>query len=102
MRSPKSVSGLYTLVYNKYFVDEVYDAAVVEPLIEGLATCSCGAALTPGLIDGTVNGVGPAVARHRLHPAAAAIRQYPQLRGLGGARLGACLLLAIGFAGGLR
>ncbi len=23
-------SGLYTLVYNKYFVDEIYDAAVVE------------------------------------------------------------------------
>ncbi len=26
-----SVKGLYTLVYNKYFVDEIYDAAVVAP-----------------------------------------------------------------------
>ncbi|OYW09687.1 MAG: NADH-quinone oxidoreductase subunit L [Acidobacteriia bacterium 12-62-4] len=27
-----SFSGLYNLVYNKYFVDEVYDAAVVHPI----------------------------------------------------------------------
>src|SRR5271155_4810179 len=31
----KGLGGLYTLVYNKYFVDEVYDATVVEPLVEG-------------------------------------------------------------------
>jgi NADH-quinone oxidoreductase subunit L len=29
------VKGLYTLVYNKYFVDEIYDAAVVDPLVGG-------------------------------------------------------------------
>jgi NADH-quinone oxidoreductase subunit L len=26
---------LYTLIYNKYFVDEIYDAAVVRPLVGG-------------------------------------------------------------------
>src|SRR5580704_9226039 len=30
-----SVKGLYTLVYNKYFVDEIYDAAVVKPVVNG-------------------------------------------------------------------
>jgi NADH:ubiquinone oxidoreductase subunit 5 (subunit L)/multisubunit Na+/H+ antiporter MnhA subunit len=29
-RSRRACKGLYTLVYNKYFVDEIYDAAVVE------------------------------------------------------------------------
>ena len=33
--SPTAFSGLYTLVYNKYFVDEIYDAAVVKPLVDG-------------------------------------------------------------------
>ena len=27
--------GLYKLVYNKYFVDEIYDAAVVRPTVAG-------------------------------------------------------------------
>ena len=30
-----SVRGLYKLVYNKYFVDEIYDAALVRPLVDG-------------------------------------------------------------------
>ena len=30
-----SVKGLYTLVYNKYFVDEIYDATVVKPVVDG-------------------------------------------------------------------
>ncbi len=34
----KAMGGLYTLVYNKYFVDEAYDATVVEPLVEGSRT----------------------------------------------------------------
>src|ERR1039457_5785039 len=34
-----SMKGLYTLVYNKYFVDEIYDAAVVKPLEIGRASC---------------------------------------------------------------
>ena len=27
--------GLYKLVYNKYFIDEIYDTTVVRPLIGG-------------------------------------------------------------------
>jgi NADH-quinone oxidoreductase subunit L len=52
-----ALGGLYTLVYNKYFVDEVYDATVVTPLIEG-STAVLWHAVDQGLIDGAVNGVG--------------------------------------------
>jgi len=51
------VKGLYTLVYNKYYVDEVYDAAVVKPLVGGSRTVLW-KGVDAGLIDGAVNGVG--------------------------------------------
>ena len=48
--------GLYKLVYNKYFVDEIYDAAVVQPTVAGSR-----AVLWRGVdvasIDGLVNGI---------------------------------------------
>ena len=34
-RFASHVKGLYTLIYNKYFVDEIYDAAVVKPVVDG-------------------------------------------------------------------
>jgi NADH-quinone oxidoreductase subunit L len=49
--------GLYTLVYNKYFVDEIYDAAVVKPLVGG-SRVVLWKGFDAGLIDGTVNGIG--------------------------------------------
>ncbi len=49
--------GFYTLVYNKYFVDEVYDATVVTPLIEG-SSAVLWHGVDQGVIDGAVNGVG--------------------------------------------
>jgi len=49
--------GLYTLIYNKYFVDEIYDAAVVKPLVEGSRVVLWKGA-DAGLIDGMVNGIG--------------------------------------------
>jgi NADH-quinone oxidoreductase subunit L len=52
-----SVKGLYTLVYNKYFVDEIYDAAVVNPVVNGSRTVLWRFA-DAGVIDGIVNGVG--------------------------------------------
>jgi NADH-quinone oxidoreductase subunit L len=52
-----SVKGLYTLVYNKYFVDELYDAAVVRPLVGG-SRVVLWKGVDAGLIDGAVNGVG--------------------------------------------
>ncbi len=50
-------SGLYTLILNKYYVDEVYDATVVEPLIDGSRSVLW-RGVDVGLIDGSVNGVG--------------------------------------------
>ncbi len=56
-RITSSLGGLYTLVYNKYFVDEIYDATVVNPMITGSRTVLWHG-VDQGLIDGAVNGVG--------------------------------------------
>jgi len=48
--------GFYKLVYNKYFVDEIYDAAVVQPVVEG-SRGGLWRTVDVGLIDGAVNGV---------------------------------------------
>jgi NADH-quinone oxidoreductase subunit L len=53
----RSIGGLYNAVYNKYFVDEIYDAAVVQPLISGSRDVLW-KGVDAGLIDGSVNGVG--------------------------------------------
>jgi len=52
-----SFKGLYTLLYNKYFVDEVYDATIVKPVVDG-STTVLWKVVDVGVIDGTVNGVG--------------------------------------------
>ena len=31
----KNFNGLHKLLYHKYYVDEAYDAAVVEPIVQG-------------------------------------------------------------------
>jgi NADH-quinone oxidoreductase subunit L len=49
--------GLYRLVLNKYYVDEIYDAAVVRPLLRGSSSVLWRGA-DAGLIDGAVNGIG--------------------------------------------
>jgi len=95
-----SVKGLYTLVYNKYFIDEVYDATVVQPLVKGSRAILWRGA-DAGLIDGAVNGIGTwsrdigGVLR-RLQ--SGNIRSYAAWVVLGSV----VLLLAIGFAGGLK
>jgi NADH-quinone oxidoreductase subunit L len=53
----RKLGWLYTLVYNKYFVDEVYDTTVVRPLVEGSSSLLW-RGVDVGLIDGAVNGVG--------------------------------------------
>ncbi len=50
-------SWIYRAIYNKYFVDEFYDSAVVRPVIDGSRTLLWRTA-DAGLIDGAVNGVG--------------------------------------------
>ena len=52
-----ALGGVYTLVYNKYFVDEVYDAVIVHPLVQGSESVLWKTA-DAGLIDGIVNGTG--------------------------------------------
>jgi NADH-quinone oxidoreductase subunit L len=56
-----SAGGLYTLVYNKYYVDEAYQAVVVKPL-KGISRIVLWKGMDEGLIDaGLVNGLGRAV-----------------------------------------
>ncbi len=52
-----SIGGLYDLVYNKYFIDEIYDATVVSPIITGSSSVLWHG-MDQGVIDGAVNGVG--------------------------------------------
>ena len=47
----------YQLIYNKWFVDEIYDAAVVKPVVGG-SRLLLWKGVDQGLIDGSVNGVG--------------------------------------------
>jgi NADH-quinone oxidoreductase subunit L len=58
---PRSIASafhpLYKLVYNKYFVDELYDATVVRPMVDGSRTLLWRTA-DAGMIDGAVNGIG--------------------------------------------
>jgi NADH-quinone oxidoreductase subunit L len=58
---PESIANgfrpVYTLLYNKYFIDEAYDSAVVNPVIDGSRSLLW-RTIDAGAIDGTVNGVG--------------------------------------------
>jgi NADH-quinone oxidoreductase subunit L len=51
---------VHTLLLNKYYVDELYDAAIVQP-IKTVSTVALWKGADAGLIDGAVNGVGAAV-----------------------------------------
>ncbi|HLJ90113.1 MAG TPA: NADH-quinone oxidoreductase subunit L [Candidatus Angelobacter sp.] len=51
------VRGLYTLVLNKYYVDESYGALFVKPLL-AISTYVLWKGVDQGVIDGTVNGAG--------------------------------------------
>jgi NADH-quinone oxidoreductase subunit L len=53
-------SGLYTLLLNKYYVDEFYDAVIVQP-IKQASTLLLWRGVDSALIDGSVNGVGAMV-----------------------------------------
>jgi NADH-quinone oxidoreductase subunit L len=49
-------TGLHKLLYNKYYVDEIYQAAIVSPLV-WLSRNILWKVVDAGVIDGTVNGV---------------------------------------------
>ena len=52
-----SFNGLYKLVYNKYFVDEIYAAVVVNPVVSGSREVLW-KGVDVAVIDGAVNGAG--------------------------------------------
>jgi NADH-quinone oxidoreductase subunit L len=54
-RMAQSARGLYTLVFNKYFVDEIYAALIVRPLL-WISTHVFWHVVDEGAIDGVVNG----------------------------------------------
>jgi NADH-quinone oxidoreductase subunit L len=60
-RAAARLSGVHRLLSNKYYVDDVYDAAIVQPIYivseDGLWK-----GVDVGVIDRTVNGVASAVA----------------------------------------
>jgi NADH-quinone oxidoreductase subunit L len=51
----QSTYGLYTLVLHKYYVDEIYAAVIIRPLL-WISTNVLWHTVDEGLIDGTVNG----------------------------------------------
>jgi NADH-quinone oxidoreductase subunit L len=53
-------AGLYRVLQNKYYVDEIYDAAIVQP-IRIVSTEGLWKIVDARVIDGTVNGVGRVV-----------------------------------------
>jgi NADH-quinone oxidoreductase subunit L len=52
----QSLRGPYSLILHKYYVDELYNAAIVQPLL-WISTNVLWHVVDEGLIDGTVNGV---------------------------------------------
>jgi NADH-quinone oxidoreductase subunit L len=56
----RRMAGLYNLLSHKYYVDEIYDAAIVQP-IKLLSTGGLWKGVDVGMIDGAVNGAGQTV-----------------------------------------
>jgi NADH-quinone oxidoreductase subunit L len=56
----RQFSGVHRLLQNKYYLDEIYDAIVVQP-IKQLSPGALWKGVDAGLIDGSVNGVGAGV-----------------------------------------
>src|SRR2546430_176479 len=95
-----SLGGLYKLVYNKYFVDEIYDATVVKPMVEG-SRVVLWRGMDVGVVDGIVNGIG---ARSKGVGGILKLLQGGNVRGYAAWVVFGCvlLLLVVGIRGGLR
>jgi len=55
-----SAAPVHRLLLGKYYVDELYDAAIVQP-VKALSTAVLWKGVDAGLIDGAVNGVGSTI-----------------------------------------
>jgi NADH-quinone oxidoreductase subunit L len=98
--SVSAIKFAYQLVYNKYFVDEIYDATVVKPVVAG-SRVVLWKGVDAGLIDGSVNGVG---ARARDVGGLLRLLQSGNVRSYAAWVLAGsvALILVMGFAGGIR
>jgi NADH-quinone oxidoreductase subunit L len=90
----------YKLIYNKYFVDELYDTTIVKPVVGG-SRVVLWKGVDAGLIDGTVNGVG---SRARDIGGVLRLMQSGNVRSYAVWVLfgGVALIVAMGIAGGLK
>ena len=96
-----SVKWLYTWVYNKYYVDEFYDAAIVKPVVNG-SRVVLWKGMDAGFVDGMVNGVG---ARARNVGNVLRLMQSGNIRSYATwVLLGSVVVIAVivGIAGGIR
>jgi NADH-quinone oxidoreductase subunit L len=59
-RMAAALPGPHTLLLNKYYVDELYDTALVQP-IKRISTVALWRGVDAGVIDGAVNGTGAVV-----------------------------------------
>jgi NADH-quinone oxidoreductase subunit L len=95
----RTLQAPYQLIYNKYFVDEIYDATVVKPLVGG-SRLVLWKGVDAGLIDGIVNGIG---ARTRDVGSVLRLLQSGSIRSYASWVLfgGVVLIVAMGLFGGL-
>jgi NADH-quinone oxidoreductase subunit L len=101
---PESIVSTFSIpyrwIYNKYFVDEFYDATIIGPAVDGSRSLLW-RAVDAGGIDGTVNGIGSVARRiggflRRLQ--SGSIRSYAAW-----VVVGSILLIAYaGFSGGAK
>ena len=49
-------SGLRRLLYRKWYVDEIYDRLIVQPILH--SSRFCWRVIDQGVVDGAVNGLG--------------------------------------------
>ena len=59
-RAAARFAGVHRVLLNKYYVDELYDATIVRPVV-ALSTRGLWRGVDAGFIDGSVNGVGAIV-----------------------------------------
>jgi NADH-quinone oxidoreductase subunit L len=62
-------NGVHRLLLHKYYVDELYDRALVQPILA--LSRWCAETVDAGVIDGAVNGVAAVIVR-----AAGRLRRY--------------------------
>jgi len=56
----RALPGVHRLLLNKYYVDEIYDATIIQP-IKRTSETVLWKGIDAGVIDGAVNGTGATV-----------------------------------------